>query len=200
MNDYKPNSHRFKEEQKQNSSEERIVNKVVKGQVKTKKKSEIGKIAGVFISEDVKNVKDYIVMDVLVPTIKKTIIGAIDMILNGGNATYTGRSSTSKVSYRKYYDEPRESHRSSESARVRTRFDYDDIIFESRGEAEMALEEMHNVIERYGFVTVADLYDMADLTQPYTSNKYGWINIRNAEVVRVNGGYIIKLPKAAPID
>ena len=41
---------------------------------------------------------------------------------------------------------------------------------------------------------------MADLTSPYTSNKYGWTNIRSAEAVRVRDGYILKLPKAMPID
>ena len=59
---------------------------------------------------------------------------------------------------------------------------------------------MQDVIDSYGVVTVADMYDMAQLTQPYTSNKYGWMNIRNAEVKRVSDGYIIKLPKAMPID
>jgi hypothetical protein len=50
-------------------------------------------------------------------------------------------------------------------------------------------------------VTVADMYDMADSTAPYTSNRYGWTSLRTAEVKRVQGGYyIIDLPKAAPID
>lgn len=51
------------------------------------KKSEMQKFADVFISEDVNNVKSYIVMDVLVPAIKKAIsdivTNGIDMILYG---------------------------------------------------------------------------------------------------------------------
>ena len=74
-------------------------------------------------------------------------------------------------------------------------------MFETRGEAEMVREQMLDIIERYGFVTVADVYDMADLTAPYTSNKYGWTNIRNAETMRLrDGGFVLKLPKAMPID
>ena len=198
VDNYTPNSHRFKEEQKQ-AAEKKEIKKVISGTAKPKT-NEFRKFTNIFISEDVKNVKEYILMDVLVPTIKKTILGAIDMILNGGSSSYSGRSSTSKVSYRKYYDDPRDDRRSS-NATVRTRFDYDDISFPSRGEAEAVREEMNNVIERYGFVTVADMYDMAGLSQPFTSNKYGWTNIRSAEVVRVGGGeYVIKLPKALPID
>ena len=67
--------------------------------------------------------------------------------------------------------------------------------------SEMVREQMLDIIERYGFVTVADVYDMADLTAPYTSNKYGWTNIRNAETMRLrDGGFVLKLPKAMPID
>ena len=60
---------------------------------------------------------------------------------------------------------------------------------------------MHDICGRYGFVTVADLFDMADRTPPYTANSYGWTNIQSAEVVRLTGGgYIIRLPRAVPID
>lgn len=199
MNEFKPNSHKYKEEQR-TAREERKIEKVVTGAVRTKKKSEISKLADVFISEDVKNVKSFLLMDVLVPTIKKAILSTVDMILNGGGgSSYAKRSSTPKVSYRQYYED-RADRRYEDNAKARTRFDYDEIVFESRGEAEAVREQMLDVIERYGFVTVGDLYDMADLTQPYTSNKYGWTNLRTAETVRVSEGYVIKLPKASPIE
>ena len=60
---------------------------------------------------------------------------------------------------------------------------------------------MLDVIDRYGFVTVGDMYDLSGLTPPYTANSYGWTSIRTAEPVRVrDGGYVLKLPKASPID
>ena len=75
------------------------------------------------------------------------------------------------------------------------------MIFESRGEAEAALSKMDEVIDVYGTVSVADLYDMCDLTAPYTSNRYGWSNIQTAEVARLrDGGYVLKLPRALPIS
>lgn len=200
MQDYKPNSHRFKEEQKAAQSEKRV-QKVVNGKTRTKQKSGLSKVAGVFISDDVHNVGDYLLHDIAIPTLKKAALSTLDMILNGGTPTYTAnnRSSTSKVSYRQYYDDPRDSHRASSNPR--TRFDFNTIEFETRGEAEAVREAMFDTIETYGFVTVADMYDMAGLNQPFTSNKYGWTNIRNSEVVRqLGGGYIIKLPKAMPID
>jgi hypothetical protein len=50
-------------------------------------------------------------------------------------------------------------------------------------------------------VTVADMYDMADLTAPYTANDYGWKSVVNADIVRArDGGWILKLPNARPIN
>ena len=56
IEDVKPNSHKYKEEQKKKAAEgEKRVEKVVKGQVKTKKKGELSKFAEIFISEDIKS-------------------------------------------------------------------------------------------------------------------------------------------------
>ena len=196
MDDLRPNSHKFREDQKDS---ERKVAKVGTGGVKTKKKSEVRKLTDVFISEDVSKVKSYILMDVLVPAIKKAIS---DIVTNGIDMMLYGESRDRKktvgdyVSYRNYSDR-RDDRR---DARVRTGFDYDDIIFSTRADAVAVREQMDDMIDRYGVVTVADLYDSVQLTAPYTANKYGWTNIRTADIVRIRDGYVIKLPRAMPID
>lgn len=202
MAEYKPNSHRSKELQEAEPVREKRVEKVVSGTVKTRD-NKGRKFADIFISEDASNVKSYIFMDVLVPAIKKAIsdivTDGIDMILYGG----TGRSSksreTSRVSYRSYYDDRRRDSDTSYGT-GRGRFDYDDIVYETRGEAEKIRRQMLDVIDRYGFVTVGDMYDLSGLTPPYTANSYGWLTIHTAEPVRVRDGYILKLPKASPIE
>lgn len=204
MEDYKPNSHRFKEEQKEARPEEKKkVEKVVKGSVKVKKKNEIRKFADIFVAEDVKNVKSYILMDILVPALKKAIsdivTDGIDMILYGESGRSGKRSTADKVSYRNYYDRKGDRSRFSEP-RTRTGYSYDDVTLDSRGEAEEVLTRMDELIETYGMVSVADLYDLVGVTGTYTDNKYGWINIRNAEPIRVRDGYMLKLPKAVPLD
>ena len=203
MEDYKPNSHKFKEEQKALPLETKKIEKVVSNTAKTKKKSELTKLKDVFIAEDVSNVKTYIVRDVLIPAAKKAvydiITNGIDMILYGGSGRGKSKSTVDKVSYRSYYDSPKDRFSSSET-KINRGFEYDDIIFESRGEAEAARIQMNEIIDRYGVVTVADLYDMADLSAPYTSNKYGWTSVRNVEIGRVRDGYVLKLSRAMPID
>lgn len=202
---YTPNSHKYKEQQKEAATEEKRVQKVVKTPAKIKK-NEVRKLADIFISEDISNVKTYILMDVIIPAIKKAaydvVTNGIDMILYGGNGRGKTSSSGAKVSYRNYYEQKNNTnnHRGSENVKPNNGFDYNDIVFNNRGEAEAVKQQMEDTITRYGVVTVADLYDMADLTAPFTSQKYGWMSVANAEVRRERDGYVIKLPRAAALD
>lgn len=205
MTEYRSNSHASKRTEVTNTESvgEKKIEKVVTGNVKTRD-NKGRKFADIFISEDAANVKSYIVMDVLVPAIKKAVsdivTDGISMILYGGTGgSRSSRSSGNKISYRSYSDDRRDDRRDDRYI-SRNRFDYDDIVFETRGEAESVRRQMLDVIDRYGFVTVADMYDMAGITPPYTSNNYGWVSIRSAEAVRVRDGYVLKLPKASPID
>ena len=198
MEDYKANSHRSKEEQK---LPEKKIEPVVKGKV-TKKKNNVRKLTDTFVSEDIQNVKSYVLMDVLVPAIKKAIsdivTNGIDMILYGESGRSTRKTNASTVSYRNYYDNRRDDRYSS--SRTRTGYSYDDVILETRSEAEDVLTRMDALIDTYGVVSVADMYDLVGISCNYTDNKYGWTNLRNAEPVRVRDGYMLKLPKALPID
>lgn len=205
IQEYKPNSHKYKKQQQEAAKGEKKIQKVISGNAKVKPKSELRKFTDVFISVDAANVKSYILSDVLVPAIKKLVSDivkdGIEMILYGGTGR-SGRSSRdSRVSYVSYdrFSGGRDDRRIADS-RTRTRFDYGDILFESRGEAEAVRDQMDEVIAQYGFVTVADMYDMAELTAPFTANKFGWSSVRSAEIVRQRDGYVIKLPKASPID
>lgn len=202
VEDYKPNSHKSREE-RQESAPEKKVEKIISGTVKSKKKTEIQKFADVFISEDVSNVKTYILMEVLVPAIKKAVsdvvTNGLDMILYGETGRTKKNSPSSKVSYRSYYDKGND-RRDYGSSKTRTGYDYDDIILDNRGEAEDVLSRMDDLIATYGLVSVADLYDLVGITCNYTDNKYGWTDIRSAQVIRVRDGYMIKLPKALPLN
>ena len=201
---YTPNSHKYKEQQNTSPTEEKKVTKVVNGPVKTKR-NDVRKLADIFISEDISNVKSYIFMDVLVPAIKKAIYdivtNGIDMFLYGGSGKGRNNQPGPKVSYRNYYEQKNNGgYRASDNVRQSNAFDYDDIVFNNRGEAEAALQQMKDIVARYGIVTVNDLYEMTPLSAPYTSQKYGWMDVSNVDIVRVRDGYILKLPRAVPID
>ena len=197
MEEYKSNSHKSKELTK-NEPTKKVVKPIAKAT--TKKKN---KLAETFISEDASNIKSYILMDVLVPAIKKAVIDivtdGISMLFYGDTSHGNRRSSTSAsyVSYNRYSDRDRKDDRTSYG---RSRYSYDDIILQSRGEAEEVLDRMSEMIDTYGIVSVADMYDLVGIATNYTDNKCGWTNLRNAEPIRVSNGYMLKLPKAGPID
>lgn len=200
---YESNSHRSKETQKKALAEKKPVTKVVKSPVKTKKKNEIRKFADVFIAEDAHTVKSYILADVLVPAIKKLVSDivrdGIDIILYGGTGRKDRNSISSKISYRDYFD--RKDNRPVASSRIKTGYDYDELIFDNRGEAEEVLSRMDELIDQYNCASIEDLYDLAGVTSHnYMHNKYGWTNLSSAEAVRaMGGGYKLKMPPAKPI-
>ena len=192
VEEYRSNSHR--------SREEKRVEKAVTGPVKTRKKSEARKFADVFIQEDVSSVKSYILMEVLVPAIKKALSDivkdGIDMILYGEAGRNKRNSPGSKVSYQSYYN--RDDRR--DNLRPRTGYSYDDIILNSRGEAEEVLTRLDELISVYGLASVADFYDLVGVQGNYTDNNYGWTDIRSASVVHVRDGWMVKLPRALPLN
>lgn len=207
MNQYPSNSRKSKEEQRERVPEKKI-EKVISGTAKTKKKSEIQKFTDVFVSEDMNSVKSYIVMDVLVPAIKKAIsdivTNGIDMLLYGESDNRNSKKNrASNVSYRSYY-ETRDNRRDRSIDRGysgrQAGYNFDNIILDNRGEAEDVLTRMDELIETYNIVSVADFYDLVGVSCNYTDNKYGWTDIRSASVVRTRDGYMIKLPKAMPLD
>lgn len=197
MNDYKPNSHRFKEEQKQQAEREKKFDKpVVTTPVKVKKKGELSKMADTFISEDAKNIKSYILMDVVVPAVKKLVSDivrdGIDMLLYGEKGRSKNSSTgASYISYKNSYN----GSNTTNNNRV-TRYSSDEIIIDHRGEAEEVLARMKEALDEYGEVSVADFYDLIQRTAEYTDHNYGWRNLDGAYVDRVRDGYKIIFPRA----
>lgn len=190
---FEPNSHKSKE----NDVKEKKIDKIVNGKVK--KKSEARKLANIFISEDAGNVGSYIFTDIIVPALKKTIS---DVITNGIDMLLYGESRSKKknqtsVSYKNYYERDNRDERYSERKRP---YNYDEIVIDNRGEAEEVLARMDELIDVYGTVSVADFYELVGASGSYTDNKYGWTNIRDARVVRTRDGYIVKLPRAVPLN
>lgn len=205
MAEYKSNSHKSKQEEREK------LQPIAKGK-KVEKKPETFKD---MFKANSSSIKEYIIMDILIPTAKRTIseivgsssdilVDTIDTILFGEKRSRSRRRSGSgRTSYYKYYDDrDRDRHRDRDRpARVRG-YEFDDIVLETRREAEEVLDRMEDLIDTYKIVSVADLYDLVGISGNYTDNKYGWSNLRSARVesLRYGDGYILKLPKALPLD
>ena len=84
----------------------------------------------------------------------------------------------------------------------RTKIDTE-IVFEHRNNALVALSNLENIFDRYGVVSVGDLYDEAAIECDYTCSRFGWKDydaIHNAKVVKVKGGYMIDLPEPVEFE
>lgn len=208
--DYNPNSNRFLTKDKPTEEEnlgKKKVDKVVSGSVKTKKKSSLSKFTDTFIEEDKDTVVGYLLSEVLIPSFKKmvsdTIKTGIDKMLYGDAEVSRSNSPASKISYSKYYNDKSSYSRSSSTAPVANRrdtYEYNNIVLETRGDAEAVLMGMDDIIAKYEIVSVADLYDLVGIAGSYTDYKYGWTDIRSARIERVRDGYVIRMPKALPLD
>ena len=208
--DYNPNSNRFLTKDEPTEEEnlgKKKVDKVVSGSVKTKKKSSLSKFADTFIEEDKDTVVGYLLSEVLIPSFKKmvsdTIKTGIDKMLYGDAEVSRSNSPASKISYSKYYNDKSSYSRSSSTAPVTNRrdtYEYNNIVLETRGDAEAVLMGMDDIISKYEIVSVADLYDLVGIAGSYTDYKYGWTDIRSARIERVRDGYVIRMPKALPLD
>ena len=178
------------------------MDKVVTGAARTKKKSEARRFLNIFVPDDAENVKSSILGDVIVPGVKAAIADVISIVLFGDTGRIGGRKSGgSRIAYQKYYDDRRDDRREYGRPRAAVAYDYDDIIFETRGDADLVLDQLESAIAKYDVASVADLYDLAGVTcRNYTANRYGWTDIQAAKVVRTSEGYVIRLPRAVQIN
>lgn len=196
-NKYPNNSRKAKEQ----ASEEKRATPVVSGKVIQKKRGAGAKLADIFVPGDVTDVKEYIFADVFVPVVKETFETIVHLLLYGdpgGSGRKRGKGS--RVSYASYYYGGRD-HEDKDYRRI-PRQQFDNVVFESRGEAERVLDFMYGILEEYQLVRVADLYELSGITDTsYTDVGYGWTDLSGACVVRERrGGYRIKLPRPMPID
>ena len=204
--EFKPNSFKSKETPK--PEREHIKPVVSKSAVVSTKKSLSEKFAETFVAEDAANVKTWLVTDVIIPGIKNTILDMLSMMFFGGGSSYTRRSGSyynyankSNVSYGHYASSyGNRTQPSNQTAPVDEKVDYRHIVLRDIRDANTIVDILHDRIERYGQVSVADLLDAANLTGKYTDNNWGWTDPRDINVRRVPGGYLIDVAEAVLID
>lgn len=206
MDDFKPNSHKFREGQ--NKDLPKKVEKVVTGEVTTRKKSGIRRVAESLVAGGAESIRDYILDEVIIPKARDTAYDILEKLCNGvkdgAHDILYGKGSRSSspgtyVNYGSYYEERRERNNEHPVYR-RASYSYDDIILATRGDAERVLSEMERYISKYGIVSISDLYDMLDIPDDYTDRNYGWYDLSGACIVRVRQGYLLKLPRVKPIN
>lgn len=216
MEEFPSNSQRSKEEPPEQSKR---VEKIVTGQVIHRKKPLGKRFSEIFFGGDAKGVGNYVLMDVIIPAVKDTVVDAltqaVERIFFGENrpanrrGSSTPRPSYGHVNYTNYSGktrpEPRrEEARTYSSRRAAGTHSIDEIILATRIEAEEVVDRLGDLIEKYESASIADLYELVGLTGNFTDNKWGWTSMQGAGVARTrNGGapaYLLDLPKPEPLS
>ena len=158
-----------------------------------------------FISNDVTDIKNSIIFDYVVPGIKDLVVGLIDQLFYKDRQprSYSNRSYTSySGAYRNNNQRPQRNYRNPIEYAGRSNFDYRELTWNTRGQAEKALNALWDILDEYRVVSVADLFDVAQCTPSgdSTGNNYGWFDLSGSEVTRTfDGRYCLKLPTAVSL-
>lgn len=204
QNKYPSNAHKTKTEE--TPAEKEKLTPVVSKKVTVKKKGASKKFTDIFVAADLKSVGEFLFNDFLVPTAQKLFVDLVSngasVLMYGERGASRGRSTADRYSTRSgYVDYNRMSDRREPrySGPSRPVYNYDDIYFDSRGEAEVVKDALLDQIEEFGMVSIGDLYDLVEVTGNYTDYKYGWTDLRTACVERSRNGFYIRLPRAVAL-
>lgn len=167
-----------------------------------------------FVTEDLGHIKDYVVKDVLVPNVKRSIdeivTNTIKMILYKGNPPKSSIFAPSKIQYGSYFGNgapwnsapnfnpsaKKDSNQSVNDKYKSSVYNYENILIPSKSEAEAVLMQLTELVDTYGKAAVSDLYEIVGITGNYTDGNYGWTNLVTAYSEKVGDGYMLVLPKA----
>lgn len=195
-------------------NEPKRIQRVATGDVVRRKKPLGRRLTENVIGGNAQSVWGYVIGEVLVPAARDMIV---DAITGGAERAIFGESrgpsrrggyrpvGTGHTPYNRYGANKGSSLHSSESRREmslrsRANHNFEEIILQTRVEAEETLDRMIDLVERYEHASVADLYELVGVTASYTDQKYGWLDLRNASISRVRDGYLLNLPRPEPID
>ena len=211
---YPSNSLKSREPQE----ERRKLQPVVTGEVTERKR--MGRyIRESIISDDAKNVGQYIIQDALLPNILRFLEDMMNTAFTsifGRNMARTVRTAVNdwkgayrpyeKVSYNRASErrgDPRDRMEPGHTIAVPRGIDrVSDFTAETRGDAEAVIIDMNAAIEQEGYVTVEDLCDLCRMGPgEFTDAKWGWVDVITSRPFRLRDGrFALNLPKPVPLD
>lgn len=192
---------------KRQSAKPEKLPKSISGEVVSRKKPMLRRIAATFTGDDSKTVGHYVLFEVVLPAVKQLISDAasqgIERLLFG-DASRNSRT-PSRPGYNAYNrvsptTAPNRGDTRGISERARATHDFNEIVLESRGEAEKVRDDLIACVEQYDVATVSDLYDLVGITGSFQDDKWGWYAPLEIRVTPVRHGYLLNLPKTQPVE
>lgn len=214
MAEFEGNSHSDRQPQRHRKPREKPpakeVKRVVTGEVIQRKPSLGKRLKQHFFPAQEQSVGDYVIFSVLLPAAQNAISEAVsqgvDLVLFGesrgrrsrvagrGRTTYHAPGGTAP------WNRDREDPREGISRRGRATHNFMEVVIPDRVEAQLALEELEDLLEDFDQVTVGDFYDAVGLSKDFTDENWGWTDLRGTRILRAGSdGFIIDLPPVKPL-
>ncbi len=193
------------------------VQKVIEGEVIHRKKPWHRRVVESFTGgTDNQTVFEHLTIGLLIPAAKDLFLDMINIGLEqkmygesrgrtrrgygGAAGGYTPYRSMGQGSILRPDPRERDDPRLSGLRRTRSSRDLDDMVFATRGDATVILEQLYEVLSNYDIVTVADLMDAAGEPSNPVDTKWGWEDLRGSDIIRVRDGYLLELPRPKDIS
>lgn len=194
----------------------KAIKPVVVTPVHTQKRPLGTRLKEMFVGGDAKSAWGGVLVDVLLPAAKDTILDAVTqgaerMLFGearGGYRRPGARGGVVHTAYNRMYGNshvpmPRETAGPRTAANAprgqRSSTDFGEIVMGTRAEAQEVLSSMYTLLSEYEQVSVADLYQLVDMEPGTTDFKFGWVSLEGSDVRRLREGYALALPRPEPI-
>lgn len=207
MENFPGNSQNPTGEPKQPKPEKKIEKVVTVDAVK--RPSSLGRrMKTLFLGGEFKGATRYIVADVLLPALKNMIVDAtskgIERIVYGDTPRRRYDPGRPRVSYNnpisRYARQPGMLPDQPPLRQlVQRRQDAGEIILSSREDADMVIERLTDIIDKYEVVSVADLHELVGLPFSHIDNKWGWTTLNYANIRQIREGFLLDLPPVEAI-
>lgn len=205
--DYPPNSDASKTGP---PGQEKNIKRVTSGDPVRRKKSLGRKFKDVFVAGDAKMALRDTLFDVLLPAAQEMIVETGKTSLErwiygktsrgrrvGSTPPQSGPTGT--VRYNQMYTMGQQSVQRALSRQARARHDFDEIVLESRSEADAVIDQMYEILNKFDSVNVADLYELVGIRPTHVDGRWGWRDLSGSSVTRVREGYLLDLPEPVPL-
>jgi hypothetical protein len=190
-------------------SGDKKLKRITSGEVHRKKRSVRKQFQEAFIVGDIRTAVEYMLFDVALPTMRDAVVDSIQsgvekLFMGDGRRRGASAPPSGQAGYVNYgtFSASRgllSTPQRTMSRLGRARHSFDEVVLETRAEAEEVLDQMYEVIERYDEIKVADLYELLGLASDHTDQKWGWRDLRGASVRRVRNGFLLDLPGPDPL-
>lgn len=200
---YPSNSNKSKE---QISTTQKLINGKVSGEIQ-KKQSNRDKFLEAMFAKDISGALKALFWTKLMPRAKGAFLSslhdAVNSVFNWGGGNGNGQTNYNNMYNNGYPGQTVIYNGSNYQQITGTANGYpkaSDLVFDDPSDAQNVLNHLKSAIEDCGYVTVNMMYGWLGRGIDYTWNNYGWTNVDNAKILQQGEKYVLKLPKASPID